>query len=618
MTLVEKRSKRTQLVAYALIGIMLAAMGYGVGVWSAPVTSFGIDGSGNLGVNRINTNTVQLAGVDVTKAITEETASYVVWVDGATYYARNGHTGAVTSNANAGTVIQAGLTAGHTNILLKDGVYYLSTLTGFYAGGSSSRMLLINTDYTWLHGSKNTVIKIANGVTVGNAAPNYEHVLTMLAIDADHVKISDIQFDANFDNVVSSYCSAIWTGDNAYDTYNPSYVEITGCSFTGTKGGAFYGDDANSAYWDVHDNYFTSAAADTDPYGIAFHNSGGGSKIHDNTVVAGNVVNTGVGIFIDGPNYVNVYNNHISFFCQGISLNCGGAGPNNYALVEGNIIQGSNSANGIGILITSSTSAAAQLKNRIVGNTLSGRVYQMNVGIHVYDSFCQQTYIDGNEFDGVTNPITDSGTATYIGKSFGVFTAMPENEIYEGYTNHMDRQDNFFTNSTTALGSDTYDLTTPKWTISSGAGAGDARLSTKKTYTLSNKPIIVNIIIQDITTGTGSQRETHLGLNADFTIFSANKAAFCQMNDNSWHARTMNGTTATDTALTSPVAGDLLTIVATSSQVDYYVNGVWLVSHTTNIPETAMYVGAGVIGSAGTVTVARSIALNYLDLKVYK
>jgi hypothetical protein len=138
MTLVEKRSKRTQLVAYALIGIMLAAMGYGVGVWSAPVTSFGIDGSGNLNVNGINTNTLRLdtltsgrvpiagtAGLldDSTAALSdafnnpELTASYVVWVDGATYYAKNGHTGAVTSNANAATLftsVFAGLTPGRT------------------------------------------------------------------------------------------------------------------------------------------------------------------------------------------------------------------------------------------------------------------------------------------------------------------------------------------------------------------------------------------------------------------------------------------------------------------------------------------------------------------------
>jgi hypothetical protein len=107
MTLVEKKSRGAQFVAYALIGIMLASLGYGVGVWSAPVTSFGIDGSGNLNVNQVATNNVLLGSVDVTKAITEETASYVVWVDGGVYYAKNGHTGAVTNlGANAGTAVQ--------------------------------------------------------------------------------------------------------------------------------------------------------------------------------------------------------------------------------------------------------------------------------------------------------------------------------------------------------------------------------------------------------------------------------------------------------------------------------------------------------------------------------
>jgi hypothetical protein len=132
MTLVEKRSKRTQMVAYALIGIMLAAMGYGVGVWSAPVTSFGIDGSGNLKVNSLDVNDYKYQGTSIetdSLLYPEEIASYVVWVDGATYYARNGHTGAVTSNANFYTLTNAIFTActGGETILIKNGAYALDT-----------------------------------------------------------------------------------------------------------------------------------------------------------------------------------------------------------------------------------------------------------------------------------------------------------------------------------------------------------------------------------------------------------------------------------------------------------------------------------------------------------
>jgi hypothetical protein len=133
MTLVEKKSRGAQFIAYALIGIMLAAMGYGVGVWSAPVTSFGIDGSGNLKVNSLDVNDYKYQGTSIeTDALLypEETASYVVWVDGATYYAKNGHTGAVTSNADAYTLFQGIITAADDNglnMVVKTGNYVFTT-----------------------------------------------------------------------------------------------------------------------------------------------------------------------------------------------------------------------------------------------------------------------------------------------------------------------------------------------------------------------------------------------------------------------------------------------------------------------------------------------------------
>jgi hypothetical protein len=197
MTLVEKRSKRTQMVAYALIGVMLAAMGYGVGVWSAPVTSFGIDGSGNLGVNRINTNTVQLAGVDVTKAITEETASYVVWVDGATYYAKSGSTGAVTSNANAATLINGLITNG-VSIFIKSGVYSINTkllITDKYSvtiTGSGSSYNPSGTYFNWTNVNPGILLEIyasqdvtINGIGFNDAA----ETSTAILVNGDNTPI---------------------------------------------------------------------------------------------------------------------------------------------------------------------------------------------------------------------------------------------------------------------------------------------------------------------------------------------------------------------------------------------------------------------------------------------
>jgi parallel beta-helix repeat protein len=214
MTLVEKRSKRTQLVAYALIGIMLAAMGYGVGVWSAPVTSFGIDGSGNINVNGINTNTLRLdaltagrvpvAGVaglldDSTAALSdafnnpELTASYVVWVDGATYYARNGHTGAVTSNADATTLIKAiiaSLPATGGKIHLSDGLFIFQ-LT--YPADIACIRLPSNVHLSG--NGRSTILKLADNVLGGTT-----RAATIIRNDADdshNIVISDLVINGN-------------------------------------------------------------------------------------------------------------------------------------------------------------------------------------------------------------------------------------------------------------------------------------------------------------------------------------------------------------------------------------------------------------------------------------
>ncbi len=76
---------------------------------------------------------------DVTNATAfpESEADYIIWTDGATpatYYAKNGHTGEVTSNTNGTTLIQGlidnlELIDKGGNIYLKNGVYSLNAIT---------------------------------------------------------------------------------------------------------------------------------------------------------------------------------------------------------------------------------------------------------------------------------------------------------------------------------------------------------------------------------------------------------------------------------------------------------------------------------------------------------
>lgn len=103
-------------------------------------------------------NDVYVQGTNRTDTIAypESGASYVVWKDGSTYYAKNGHTGAVTSNADAATLIQTCINTISTGgiIKLKSGVYNISTtlifngrgisLIGDAGGLNSSTILYLN------------------------------------------------------------------------------------------------------------------------------------------------------------------------------------------------------------------------------------------------------------------------------------------------------------------------------------------------------------------------------------------------------------------------------------------------------------------------------------------
>jgi len=152
-------------VSAFLICLLLGGVGgFWLGVQAAPVTSWSIVGD-TLNIGKINANTVRdddiaagrvvyggTAGLlsddagltydAATDTLTvgnltvggvpyfaESEASFVVWADAGLYYAKNGHTGAVTSNANFYTLTNAVFTVctGGETILIKNGAYTLPT-----------------------------------------------------------------------------------------------------------------------------------------------------------------------------------------------------------------------------------------------------------------------------------------------------------------------------------------------------------------------------------------------------------------------------------------------------------------------------------------------------------
>ena len=97
---------------------------------------------------RGNYNVTQLA------LYPQQSASYIIWRDGSTYYAKNGTTGAIEfSGAVAATVIQAALDATEGMVFLRDGLYLTNeslTISNplSFVGASMSNTIIRMTDQT--------------------------------------------------------------------------------------------------------------------------------------------------------------------------------------------------------------------------------------------------------------------------------------------------------------------------------------------------------------------------------------------------------------------------------------------------------------------------------------
>lgn len=189
----------------------------------------------------------------------------------------------------------------------------------------------------------------------------------------------------------------------------------------------------------------------------------------------------------------------------------------------------------------------------------------------------------------------------------------------EDYSNHSGAVDNFVEVNTAANGTAVEDVANHEMDLSSGiTNAGYANFITKKTYTLDTKPLIYNCLIQNYAAGAGAQRRIRLGLSTLFTIATEPDAAKFGHVDGTWYASTAVGDSWTNTGISTLSTGDLVTIVATSAKVLFFVNGAEVAEHSTNIPTAALYVGASAAGMVDGVTTATAVSIDMMSIKKYK
>lgn len=187
----------------------------------------------------------------------------------------------------------------------------------------------------------------------------------------------------------------------------------------------------------------------------------------------------------------------------------------------------------------------------------------------------------------------------------------------EEYSNHLGATDNFTQTVTDGNGTATADTTNHEMDLSTGITvAGYAIFESKKSWTLGTKPLIINMIMDNFVGGAGGDRLALIGLKNDFTGGSTYQFAGFYSAGITWIAATRaDGSQSVNGVSISN--GDILTIVATSSAVEFYINGSLVAKNTTNIPDDPLKIGMVVDADGAGVTTAMSLSYDMMGIKVY-
>jgi hypothetical protein len=191
--------------------------------------------------------------------------------------------------------------------------------------------------------------------------------------------------------------------------------------------------------------------------------------------------------------------------------------------------------------------------------------------------------------------------------------------MIEAYENHLGAVDNFTQVVTDGNGTATPDAANHEMDLSSGAAVtGAAIFRAKPSWTLGTKPMTANFIIQNIVAGSSSKYESFFGYkNNHASDTYRNHAVFHHDYTGIWRVSTADAGAEQTTGIGAVSNGDVLSIIATSSKVLYFVNGVLVGEHTANIPTATLKFGACIVAYAAGAAVARTVSIDYMSMKKY-
>lgn len=188
----------------------------------------------------------------------------------------------------------------------------------------------------------------------------------------------------------------------------------------------------------------------------------------------------------------------------------------------------------------------------------------------------------------------------------------------EEYINHLGAVDNFTETAVGGAGTATPDAANHEMDLVGPSGnVGSAIMRTKSQYTFGSQILVGSFLIQNIGVSDGAGRNFEIGFSNGFATGGAAQAALVYYDGTNWYRKNANGLPGENAIISDISSGDTITIVATSSILRFFVNGVSIATTATNIPTGAMNCGVAVDRRVGAGATNLTASVDMMSLRRY-
>lgn len=188
----------------------------------------------------------------------------------------------------------------------------------------------------------------------------------------------------------------------------------------------------------------------------------------------------------------------------------------------------------------------------------------------------------------------------------------------EEYINHLGAVDNFTETAVGGAGTATPDAANHEMDLVGPSGnVGSAIMRTKSQYTFGSQILVGSFLVQNIGVSDGAGRNFEIGFSDGFATGGAAQMALVYYDGTNWYRKNANGLPGEAYIISDISSGDTITIVATSSILRFFVNGVSVGTTTSNIPTGAMNCGVAVDRRVGAGATNLTASVDMMSLRRY-